>query len=174
MSQCIGLKPRGFDFIWFPSVFLFFYSKLYTHKKKKWQMPLKRSFISLSMYETSSLHRTIMNKQIWGLDMLIRVMMKSTAGSFLSATSPRCWSAFPRIWLQSLCWRRDCRCGSVHQVLQLWIDEREKNGAGAVQNYSTVHQGPWFHQPWLWLEAKVAGVQGNSKKVSNQSHGLWR
>lgn len=61
---------------------------------------------------------------------------------------------------------------SVDQVFQFGVDEREHDGAGAVQDGSALEHGSRFGAPRLGLEIEVDGVQCHREEVSNQSHGF--
>lgn len=69
-------------------------------------------------------------------------------------------------------WARKGGDTSVDQVFQFGVDQREHDGAGAVQDGSALEQSSGFGAPRLRLEIEVDGVKSHSKEVSNQSHGF--
>lgn len=56
---------------------------------------------------------------------------------------------------------------SVHQVLELRVDERKHDSAGSVQDSPALEQSPGFGAPRLGLKVEVDGVQSHSEEVSN-------
>lgn len=61
---------------------------------------------------------------------------------------------------------------SVDQVFQFRVNQREHDGAGAVQDGSALEQRSGFGAPRLGLEIVVDGVQCHGEEVSDQSHGF--
>lgn len=61
---------------------------------------------------------------------------------------------------------------SVDQVFQFGVNQREHDGAGAIQDGSALEQSSGFGAPRLRLEIEVDGVQCHSEEVSDQSHGF--
>lgn len=61
---------------------------------------------------------------------------------------------------------------SVDQVFQFGVNQREHDGAGAIQDGSALEQSSGFGVPRLGLEIEVDGVQCHSEEVSDQSHGF--
>ena len=66
------------------------------------------------------------------------------------------------------------KSSSVHQVLEFRVDERKHDGAGSVQDGSTLEQSSRFGGPRLGLEVEVDCVQCHGKEVSDKGHGFGR
>lgn len=61
---------------------------------------------------------------------------------------------------------------SVDQVFEFRVNQREHDGASAVQDGSALEQSSGFGAPRLGLEIVVDGVQRHGEEVSDQSHGF--